>query len=132
MSETLVLDSNAVIALFGGNKGVARIMASASAIAVPAVVCGELDAGMQGDTARERKEREFFDGLLALPKVSALPMTRKTAAYYGRIYDYIRSRGDKIPTNDIWIAAAALENGAAICTSDKHLLGLPLIRTVTF
>lgn len=128
--DALLFDTNAIIALFGGEKRVARIMSDSRSVGIPAVVCGELEAGMQGVTARERREREFVDGLLALPKVCVIPVTRKTGEFYGRIYDYLRSVGRKIPVNDIWIAAAALETGAAICTSDTLLLGLPLIRTV--
>lgn len=32
--------------------------------------------------------------------------------------------------NDIWIAALALESGLAILTKDRHLMSLPLLRTV--
>ena len=28
--------------------------------------------------------------------------------------------GKPIPTNDIWIAAQAMENGSAVATSDRH------------
>ena len=35
MTDTLLLDSNALIALFDGDRGVARIMASAPRIARP-------------------------------------------------------------------------------------------------
>ena len=128
--NAIVFDTNAIIALFAGEEEVARIMADASSVEIPAVVCGELEAGMQGSTARERREREFVDRLLALPQVCVIPVTRKTGEFYGRIYDYARSVGRKIPANDIWIAAAALETGAAICTGDEHLLALPLIKTV--
>ena len=76
MNETLLLDSNALIALFDGDKGVARAMASASRIAIPAVVCGEIDAGTQRDTAREREERKAFAELLALPNVAVIPVSQ--------------------------------------------------------
>ena len=81
MTDTLLLDSNALIALFDGDRGVARIMASAPRIAVPAVVCGEIDAGTQGETARAREEREAFSELLAMPNVSVLPVTRTTGSF---------------------------------------------------
>ena len=132
MTETLLLDSNALVELFDGNKDVARIMASAARIAVPAVVCGEIDAGTQGETARAREEREAFAELLAMPNVSVLPVTRTTGAFYARVFAYSHSIGRPIPTNDVWIAAATLETAGILCTDDKHLLSLPLVRTVRF
>ena len=132
MNETLLLDSNALIALFDGDKGVARAMASASRIAIPAVVCGEIDAGTQRDTAREREEREAFAELLALPNVAVIPVSRTTGAFYARVFGYARSLGLPMPTNDIWIAAATLETAGLLCTDDRHLRSLPLIRTIGF
>ncbi len=47
MNDALLLDSNAIIALFDGSKTVAKTMASAARIVIPAVVCGEIDAGVE-------------------------------------------------------------------------------------
>ncbi len=132
MTDTLLLDSNALIALFDGDRGVARIMASAPRIAVPAVVCGEIDAGTQGETARAREEREAFSELLAMPNVSVLPVTRTTGSFYARVFAYSHSAGRPIPTNDVWIAAAVLETAGILCTDDRHLLSLPLVRTIRY
>ena len=132
MTDTLLLDSNAIIALFDGDRGVARIMASAPRIAVPAVVCGEIDAGTQGETARAREEREAFSELLAMPNVSVLPVTRTTGSFYARVFAYSHSVGRPIPTNDVWIAAAVLETAGILCTDDRHLLSLPLVRMIRY
>jgi len=132
MTDTLLLDSNALIALFDGDRDVARIMASAPRIAVPAVVCGEIDAGTQGDTARAREEREAFSELLAMPNVSVLPVTRTTGSFYARVFAYSHSVGRPIPTNDVWIAAAVLETAGILCTDARHLLSLPLVRTIRY
>lgn len=45
MNETVILDSNAIIALLDGNKSVARMLENVQQVLVPAVVCGEIDAG---------------------------------------------------------------------------------------
>ena len=132
MNDLLLLDSNAIIALFGGDKDVAKLMAAAQRIVIPAVVCGEIDSGTQGDTAHERAERQAFSDLLAMRNVSVSPVTRTTGAFYARVYAYVRKIGRPIPTNDIWIAAAVLESAGILCTNDSHLLSLPLIRTVKF
>ena len=130
MSDILLLDSNAIISLFNGNKSVAKTMASAARIVVPAVVCGEIDAGTQGNTARERKEREAFAELLEVPNISVLNVSRITGEFYAKVYGYVRAIGKPIPANDIWIAAGVLETAGILCTGDDHLLSLPLIRTI--
>ena len=132
MSGGLILDSNAIIDLFDGNETVDAAMRKASRVLVPAVAYGEIQAGCQGTARREVRMRELVSRLLEKPAVSILPVTKETGDFYGRIYAHLRSIGAQIPANDIWIAAAALETGASICTRDTHLLGLPLIRTVPF
>ena len=57
LSDLLLLDSNAIIALFGGDKGVAKLMATAQRIAIPAVVCGEIDSGTQGNLRCQATEK---------------------------------------------------------------------------
>lgn len=57
---------------------------------------------------------------LSQPFVSFLTVTRDTARHYGRIMSGLRAAGTKVPTNDAWIAAFALENDASLWTHDKH------------
>ena len=70
MKESLIADSNALIALFDGDKAIARKLLSADRVYVPSVVCGEIDAGASGETKREFATREAFEKLLSLPQVS--------------------------------------------------------------
>ena len=37
-----------------------------------------------------------------------------------RIFLQLRQSGAAIPTNDLWIAALALQHGVALCSSDAH------------
>ena len=130
MIDILVMDSSALIALFGGEAEVARNMAKAVQVLVPAIVCGEINAGTQGNSKREVAEREAFKAILETPGVSVIPATRKTGEFYAKVFTYAKAQGKPIPTNDIWVAAAALETGGMLYTNDKHLLSLPLIRTM--
>lgn len=127
MNGTVILDSNAIIALLDGNKAVARMLENVQQVLVPAIVCGEIDAGAQGDTKRERATREAFASFLEMEQVAVLPVIRKTGEFYARIYSFLKSAGTPIPTNDIWIAAGVLETGGLLITTDRHLLALPLI-----
>ena len=41
---------------------------------------------------------------------------------------FLRVRGRRIPTNDIWIAASALEHDLTVLTADRHFLEVPELR----
>ena len=76
MSDTAILDTNAIISLLDGNKAVARMLKDVQQVLVPAVVCGEIDAGVQGDTKRERVTRQAFASFLEMEQVSVLQSAR--------------------------------------------------------
>ena len=98
----------------------------ASAILLPVIVLGELWAGFEGGLRRENNRDEL--GLfLRSPRVSVVPAADATAERYAHIYAYLRKMGQPIPTNDLWIAALAMEHGAELITSDAHFLHLPQI-----
>lgn len=130
MNDALILDTNAVIGLLGGNMEIARIMVRYNRIIISAITCGEMDAGTQGTTQREQAAKAAFDELLSMPTVFVSPVSRRTGAFYATVYCFLKTRGTPIPTNDMWIAATALETGSVLCTGDNHLLSLPLIRTL--
>ena len=50
MTAPIIVDTNALIALFDGNKAIAERLFRTGRIIVPAVVCGEMDAGTRGNT----------------------------------------------------------------------------------
>jgi tRNA(fMet)-specific endonuclease VapC len=52
--------------------------------------------------------------------VEMLQIGAITADRYSRIAAQLRQQGTPIPTNDIWIAAQTVENGAELITTDKH------------
>jgi len=127
MNGTVILDSNAIIALLDGNKSVARMLENVQQVLVPAIVCGEIDAVMQGDTKREQATREAFASFLEMEQVAVLPIMRKTGEFYARIFSFLKSAGTPIPTNDIWIAACVVESGATLLSFDRHFANVPLI-----
>lgn len=64
------------------------------------------------------------------PNVRLLPITWDTADLFGRISAELRKKGRPIPTNDIWIAAHAMEANADLISSDPHfghIEGLPWV-----
>ena len=61
--------------------------------------------------------------------MSLLPVEDTTADYYALVYRELRKKGRPIPTNDLWIAATALQHGLALFSYDAHFTeidGLPV------
>jgi tRNA(fMet)-specific endonuclease VapC len=115
----VLVDTNAYTAFMLGNAAVVEVLAHAERICVNSIVLGELLGGFAAGT-RESKNRAELARFLASPRVEVLPVTAQTADSYALVYAGLRRKGQPIPTNDLWIAASALEHGAALLTRDAH------------
>lgn len=125
MELILLLDTNAYSDWRRSGRWHSRI-AIADRVLLPATVIGELHQGfLQGAKFDEntRKLREF----LAEPQVAVHSVTYRTAEIYGEFVNHLRQQGTPIPTNDIWIAAAAHECQGRLATDDDHFRHLPFI-----
>ena len=49
---------------------------------------------------------------------------------YAGLFAQLRRQGTPIPTNDIWIAALALQHNLALLSRDAHFDNLPQLRRV--
>jgi tRNA(fMet)-specific endonuclease VapC len=114
-----VLDTNAYTAWKRGNAGVGALVRRAQGVVLSSVVVGELLFGFRCGTRFERNRRELED-FLASPYVTLLPVTLDTADRFSRIAAALRQRGRPIPTNDVWIAAHAMETGGDLVSFDAH------------
>jgi tRNA(fMet)-specific endonuclease VapC len=115
----LLLDTNAYTALFRGQEDVAARVRRASRILISSVVAGELLFGFLNGSRYEANRKDLED-FLASPHVTLLPVTLVTADRFGRIAAALRRKGTPLPTNDIWIAAHAMEAGAELLSFDRH------------
>lgn len=43
-----------------------------------------------------------------------------TAEFYAQVFFELRQKGRPIPSNDLWLAASALQHGLALATYDDH------------
>ncbi len=95
---------------------------------VSPIVLGELEAGFLGGS-KTQWNRDILGEFLATSSVSVVQITRDTAQRYAAIHRYLRAKGTPVPSNDIWIAASAMEHGATVLTSDRHFLKMPQVIT---
>ncbi|MGH8225755.1 MAG: type II toxin-antitoxin system VapC family toxin [Gammaproteobacteria bacterium] len=115
----LLLDTNAYSALARGEPALADRIRRAEKILISAIVAGELLHGFRWGTRHDANRRQF-DEFLAQPFVKFLPVSLVTADRFARIMAGLRKKGRPIPTNDVWIAAHAMESGAELLSRDKH------------
>jgi tRNA(fMet)-specific endonuclease VapC len=102
-----------------GHRDVASLVRRAEAVLLPAVVAGELLYGFRfGSRYEENASR--LGAFLDAPSVDLVSVTFVTADRFGRIATTLREKGTPIPTNDIWVAAQAMEAGADLLSSDAH------------
>jgi tRNA(fMet)-specific endonuclease VapC len=121
----VLLDASAYIDLHKAAPQDENPLARAASIVVSSVTVGELMAGFKHRKIA-RGENEFR-AFLAHPRVTVADVTTDTAEFYAELHAYLRERGRTIPSNDIWIAATAMQVGARILTSDRHFLNLPQV-----
>ena len=125
MSRAL-LDTSGYSAFMRGDLTVTEMIQTVDAIYVNAVVLGELRAGFLRGRMRQKNEARLRQ-FLASSRVSALSIDEDTAERYAVILNALWSAGTPIPTNDIWIAASAMQYGLAVITTDAHFLKIPQI-----
>jgi tRNA(fMet)-specific endonuclease VapC len=114
-----VLDANAYTAWKRGDAAVTDLVRRSEQLLVSSIVAGELLFGFRSGSRFERNRRELED-LLRSPYVSFLPVTLVTADRLARVATALRRNGRPIPTNDVWIAAHAMESGADLVSFDRH------------
>ena len=125
----LVLDTNVLIAFLQNPEDFAERFAGFDVILLPPIVLGEFRAGLF-DTKAGRENRKAIDAFLQNPAVKSCPMTDNTSVFYAKVFQTLRKAGKPIPTNDIWIAAVAQENGAALATDDGHFKAVSMLQIV--
>lgn len=124
--SVILLDTSAYSAFKRGNDDIIHIVQRATGILLPTVVIGELLAGFEVGNRTEWNHREL-QAFTESPRVRIAPLTYASAERYAHIYAYLHSVGRPVPTNDLWIAACAMEHGAELITGDGHFEHMPQV-----
>ena len=113
----LLVDTSALSALFRGHPEAAGAARRADELCVnPAVIAEILAGALKTGGAHEKSLRDF----LKSPRVRVVAIDEETARPYAVIFEALRKVGKPIPTNDIWIAASAMQHGLTVLTADHH------------
>ncbi len=115
----IMLDTSAYVGFKRNTAEAVEIIVKAELIVFSPVVVGELMFGFRNGT-RFKENMDDLDRFLDHEAVDLLPIGKITSDRYSRITAKLRQQGTPIPTNDIWIAAQAMEQGAELITSNQH------------
>ncbi|MCE9582218.1 MAG: type II toxin-antitoxin system VapC family toxin [Planctomycetes bacterium] len=120
----LLFDTNIYSAMMDGDSAIQKLVHTAEAVVMSAIVIGELLHGFRCGT-RFRPNLARLESFLEEPQVEFLAVTRATCDRFGLVMASLRGKGKPIPSNDAWIAAHSLESGATLVSRDRHFSWVP-------
>jgi predicted nucleic acid-binding protein len=124
--KRILLDTSAYSAFMRGNQSILNAIRTSDEIVLNPVVLGELRSGFMRGKQNTKNQRELLS-FLDSPKVCTVPIDDEAADRYAIILAALRDAGTPVPTNDIWIAATAMQHGLRVLTTDEHYLNIKQI-----
>lgn len=125
-SGKFLLDTNIIIALFGGDPSVCSEVKKASEIYVPLISIGEMYYGAEKSN-RISENIQLLDEFAAASRLLTIDL--ETSRQYGRIKSALKVKGCPLPENDIWISAISMRHSVTLVTRDKHFLEIEGLTT---
>jgi tRNA(fMet)-specific endonuclease VapC len=116
-AQGILLDSSVIIAHFRGKLDLYQLVMPDEPLFMPLTVLGELLKGARKSAAPE-KQRAKINALLKV--VAVINPDTATAESYAATAVALGAKGQIIPENDIWIAAAAVELDMPLAARDAH------------
>lgn len=117
----ILVDTSAYSAFMRGRTDAIAAIREAGEIYLNPVVLGELEAGFIRGSSSRKNQREL-QAFMTSPRVHVAEIVEATARRDAAILDSLWKAGTPIPTNDIWIAATAMQHGLPVLTADAHFL----------
>jgi len=117
--KKVMIDTNIYSTAMKGEPRVVDLLRKIDQIGISTISVGESFSGFKAGS-REEKNREELEVFLDSPRVAVHGIEVETADFYAVILNQLKAAGTPIPTNDIWIAASALQHGYKLFSEDKH------------
>ena len=125
----ILVDSNRYQDFCEGTPEAVHVIRRATDILMPFIVLGELRAGFACGT-QSYKNEQMLTRFLNSPRVKQLFADEDTTHQYARLFRQLRKQCTPIPTNDLWIAALALQHDLLLFTHDAHFNHLPQLPVI--
>ena len=117
--KRIIIDTNFYAAFKRNNTEAVNLLKQVEYIGINVVILGELFAGFRCGN-KERQNRIELDQFLDSPRVYILMLDDGTSDFYAQVFSELRQKGRPIPSNDLWLAASALQHGLALASHDEH------------
>ena len=117
MTADLLFDTNAAIAWIGRDAGLFAAIESGESLSVSLVTIGELEFGAAKSARPDWNRARIATSLAPFRRITIDDTTART---YGEVEAALRKKGRPIPSNDVWIAAIALQHTLSLVTRDGH------------
>jgi tRNA(fMet)-specific endonuclease VapC len=117
INGALMLDTNAASAVMRSVEEAEIVIGGYAEVLVPCVVVGELYYGAYHAPLRTPQLARVQS---FVSQNRLVYIEHRTPEIYGRLLASLRSEGRLIPTNDMWIAALAIQHGLPLMTQDRH------------
>ncbi len=125
----MLLDTNCYCDFCAGDENALKVIQTARKIYLPFAVLAELRAGFLCGT-KARKNERTLTVFLNSSRVQVLYPDENTTHHFAAVFAQLRLLGKPIPTNDIWIAALAIQHDLILYSRDNHFDLLPQIARV--
>ena len=122
----ILIDSNRFIDFCAGEMKVVDAFEQVALVVVPFIVLAEIRVGAQSIKRGDAQVR-ILGELLQQPGVRVVHSSDSTTHHYAALYARLRKAGTPIPTNDLWIAALAIEHSLVLYSRDAHFDLIPSI-----
>ena len=120
----IAIDSNRYTDFCRGDERAIEVVRSAEEIVLPLIVLAELRAGFAHGSRRPDNER-VLTRFLNSRRVKVISPDEQTTHFYADVYAGLRKKGRPIPTNDLWIAAIALQHDLVLFDRDADFDHVP-------
>jgi predicted nucleic acid-binding protein len=120
----VAIDTNRLTDLFRDDADLAEQLGRCDEVWVPLIVLGEIQAGFHGGSHLHRNHR-VLTAFLQRPTAGVLVPDEDTASHYARLFVQLKRIGQRIPDNDLWIAALCVQHQLTLITRDKHFSRIP-------
>ena len=117
--KRIIIDTNFYVAFKRNDAEAVNLLQRADYIGVNTVILGELLSGFRCGN-KERDNRAELDRFLDSARVNLLVVDDETSEFYAQVFSELRQKGRPVPSNDLWLAASALQHGLALATFDDH------------
>jgi len=122
MAKDILLDTGPIIAHLRGKIDITELAPEGALLFTSLFTVGELRKGTYKVINPDR-ERTKIETLME--NIAVIMPDEITADIYAQVAADLEKRGQKIPENDVWIAAMALEYDMILAHGDAHFDRVP-------